>query len=362
MNDKMQLMEFQNQKIFITGVSGSGKTYYAKEYSERYGLEYINYDGLYSSPTPVGRAERIISHLLDKFVIDGIPVSTSMVTDELIPFFDYVKTNEIQIVCLYCSNKNRWLHRIRNKFNFDKGESGLFMYLSSFYTKTVSMLKDLNMVFYDTFTNEYTDLEEMKNRMAWANSNYVKPTEEFIKDWIATHTYTARPSYQDIECIDYKGPSKSHQSWPNVLKLVEDRLDFKDKYVVDLGCFHGYFSFKVKQAGAKKVLGLDKLDQAISLANSIQQHTKNEVFFDVWNSEESIPKCDVVLLLNALHHFPHPKETLKNIKESCSWVIFEVNENQIETIKEYFNIVNEIKSHRPGRKLLLGVPSGIGNS
>ena len=359
MNDKIQLMKFSNQKVFITGVSGSGKTYYAKEYSKKYGLEYINYDNLYSSPTPEGRAERIISRLSDKFVIDGIPVSTSMVTDELIPFFDYVKTNKIQIVCLYCSNRNRWLHRIHNKFNFDKDEGGLFRYFFAFYTKTVSMLKDLDMVFYDTFTNEYTDLEEMNKRIAWIDLGYVEPTESFIKDWIDTHTYTARPSYQDIECINYKGPSKSHQSWPNIQKLMENKLEFKDKYVVDLGCFHGYFSFKVKQAGAKQVLGLDKLDQAISLANNIQRYTKNEVFFDIWNSEESIPKCDIVLLLNALHHFPHPKETLKNIKESCSWVIFEVNENQIELIKEYFTIVNEIESHRPNRKLLLGVPNGV---
>ena len=355
-DEKMKLIEFPFQKIFVTGVSASGKTYYAKEHAKKYNYNYIDYDALYSSPTPIGRAERIISNLFDNFIIDGIPVSTSMVTDELIPFFDYTKKNKIKIVCLYCSNKDRWLYRLHNKFGFGKSKSGLFRYVFLFYTKVISMIKDLDVTFYDTFTNEYTSLEEMNERMSWIYFEYATPTEDFIKNWINTHTYTARPSYQDIECISYKGSSNSSQSWENIQKLIEDKLTFKDKYIVDLGCFHGYFSFKVKQAGAKKVLGLDKLEPAISLANSIQQYVKDEVFFDVWNSDETIPKCDVILLLNALHHFPYPRETLKNMQK-CSWVIFEVNESQIDMIQEYFIIINEIKSHRPNRKLLLTKPN-----
>jgi len=356
MNKTLELIEFPFQKIFVTGVSGSGKTYYAKEYAQKYNCKYIDYDVLYSSPTPIGRAERIISFLSETFIIDGIPVSTSMVTDELIPFFDYTKKNQLKIVCLYCSNKDRWLYRLHNKFGFGKPKSGLFRYVFLFYTKVVLMLQNLSIVYYDTFTNEYTSLEEMNKRMFWIHFGYTEPTEVFIQNWIDTHTYTARPSYQDIECINYKGPSKSSLSWGNIQKLIENKLTFKDKYIIDLGCFHGYFSFKVKQEGAQKVLGLDKLPQAISLANSIQQYTKNEVFFDVWNSEEKLPECDIFFLLNALHHFPQPRETLKNM-QGCSWAIFEVNENQIEMIKEYFTIINEIKSHRPNRKLLLTQPN-----
>jgi hypothetical protein len=357
MSKDLQLIEFPHEQIFVTGVSGSGKTYYAKEYAKKYSsIKYIDYDKLYGSSMLEGRAERIISQLNSRFIVDGIPVSTSMVTDELIPFFNYTKTNTLKIVCLFCSNKDRWLYRIHNKFGFEKSKSGLFRYLFLFYTKVILMIQNLDIVFYDTFTNEYTSLEEMNKRMFWVHCEYVKPTKSFIQNWIDNHTYTAIPSYQDIECINYEGPSKSFQSWRNIQKLTENILTFKDKYIIDLGCFHGYFSFKAKQAGASKVLGLDKLHQAISFANSLQQYNEIEVLFDIWESGEKIPECDILFLLNALHHFSQPRETLKNMQK-CSWAIFEVNENQINMIKEYFTIINEIQSHRSNRKILLTQPN-----
>lgn len=75
-------------------------------------------------------------------------------------------------------------------------------------------------------------------------------TNEELKKWIDTQEYDKY--YQDIECIGLLGYTKSFKTWENIKRLV----DWNGKKVADLGCFHGYFSFKAAKLGTI-VTGLD---------------------------------------------------------------------------------------------------------
>ncbi len=63
--------------------------------------------------------------------------------------------------------------------------------------------------------------------------------------------------YQDISFpsgLNIKGYSESEKTWKRLSKLI----DFKYQKILDVGCFHGFFSFKIEQAGAKEIDGLEK--------------------------------------------------------------------------------------------------------
>ena len=70
--------------------------------------------------------------------------------------------------------------------------------------------------------------------------------KENFKKYLDTLSYDKY--YQDIECINFIGYTKSSKTWDN----IKDLVDWKDKKVADLGCFHGYFSFKSAKTSAKK--------------------------------------------------------------------------------------------------------------
>lgn len=76
------------------------------------------------------------------------------------------------------------------------------------------------------------------------------------------------PKYQTIVLKGKtvrNGSEKCHISWNNILNTG---IDFKDKYIYDLGCFNGFFSFSLENMGAKKVTGVDNNDAALNISKS----------------------------------------------------------------------------------------------
>jgi 2-polyprenyl-3-methyl-5-hydroxy-6-metoxy-1,4-benzoquinol methylase len=155
--------------------------------------------------------------------------------------------------------------------------------------------------------------------------------------------------YQDIEYLDFVGYTSSWKTWETIKSLV----DWKDKTVLDVGCFHGYFSFNVARRGAK-VLGLDIWPQVIETTSILNKEYGNLVSLRVWAAGDLVAEhFDVALFLNVLHHFKDPDKVISQDID-CSTGVFEVNDNQVDMIEKYYIVDRKFPSHRPGRVILLG--------
>lgn len=100
------------------------------------------------------------------------------------------------------------------------------------------------------------------------------------------------------------------QTWTKITSYI----DFKDKTVLDLGCYYGFFSFRAEEYGAKKVVGYDYgsipdiTNKLAQLKNS--RATFESVDLDNMNTQET---PDIIFLLNVLHHTSAPLHVLKEI-------------------------------------------------
>ena len=168
-----------------------------------------------------------------------------------------------------------------------------------------------------------------------------------LRQLIEAQTYDK--NYQDVECIGFVGYSNSHQSWERFNTLD---IDWTGKTVCDLGSFHGYFGLKIEQAGAKKVYGLDNLENVIKTAKTICEFAGGSVEFMHWVGGDSTPKCDIALCLNMLHHTEDQSVTLQNM--NCEYALFEINAPQRLLIEQYFTIEQETTSYRENRIILYG--------
>ena len=143
---------------------------------------------------------------------------------------------------------------------------------------------------------------------------------------------------QDIEYIDFIGHTKSHITWA----LIKDMFDWKGKKVVDLGCFHGYYCFKVEQEGGI-VTGFDRAPMILRTASVLRDAYNSKVIFQEWSAGEVVPKMyDIALLMIMSYNLPNRRELLENIK--CRYVLFEVTTHELPLIYEYYNIIKEKKS------------------
>ena len=95
----------------------------------------------------------------------------------------------------------------------------------------------------------------------------------------------------------------------------------------------------------------------LETAKFINWLSGHSIEFKQWTGGEDIPKCDVILCLNVLHHFKD-KIDLTLSKMNCKQAIFEINGNQLPLVKKYFKIIKEIESLRPNSHY---VPKEYGN-
>jgi len=165
--------------------------------------------------------------------------------------------------------------------------------------------------------------------------------------------------YQDINLpsgLNIKGYSESEKTWERLSNLI----NFKDQKVLDIGCFHGFFSFKIEQAGAKKIDGLEKSEEAILTARKLSWLKKSRTWFykgDIVNFKNQ-NTYDIILVLNMLHHVNNIPKALKNIFSMGNLIVFEIPVEQEKIISEYakdfsFRLHKTINSHRETRKIIL---------
>jgi broad-specificity NMP kinase len=140
------------RKIFITGITGSGKSYFAKKYAIENNLKYIDFDNNWSYSTDqIKMYNSFIKILNGDFVLDAIPYSRD--ENENLLFLEYYNKNEndIKIICTYCSERDEFLNRIKMK-NYSKADKeNVLLYAKNFYYDTIlEYSKNMNIVYYDT--------------------------------------------------------------------------------------------------------------------------------------------------------------------------------------------------------------------
>ena len=106
-------------------------------------------------------------------------------------------------------------------------------------------------------------------------------------------------------------------------KLIETLLpDMTGKSCLDVGCSSGFFSVKVKELGAKYVLGVDSGEQAMAIeqAKFAAETLGLDVDFRVMSAYDLATlhrTFDVVLFMGVFYHLRHPLVALEAIRSVC---------------------------------------------
>ena len=214
----------------------------------------------------------------------------------------------------------------------------------NFYQTSLPRLleRQIPVRFFDSISGEYTTYEVMLDRMGF----------RFFPLW--EYMYDLGPDYdclyEDIEVLNFVGYSQSFKTW----ERLHDLVAWDGKQVADLGSHHGFFSFKVAAAGGT-VLGLERGTTVIETARRIKALNHSSAEFQQWEGGQPIPAADVILCLNVLHHFPDPDLVLSQM--DCQQAIFEIEKSNRPLVEKHFSIVQERRSHRSNRVILLGTPN-----
>ena len=178
----------------------------------------------------------------------------------------------------------------------------------------------------------------------------LKPEHEELITFIA-ESGTFNPFYQRVEVggdIVIQGFTDSEQSWRNILKLG---IDYRGKKVCDIGCMHGYFTFKLEEAGALSV-GVDIDPGSITAAQRIAEARGSKARFLVLDSAQGFSEpFDIIFALNVLHRVRDFETVCRNIFTSAQAAVLEVGEVQLKDLfilskSMGFKMRQTLKSHR----------------
>ena len=329
--------------IILTGSSCSGKTTYAKYLEKTEGYKYINFDSLYNYAKPrslnynFNKLKTAVKGS-EKIILDGY----WSWRDNNFKLFKEEICNDVQnIVTIVTINELAKRRTARyEKFNSDEPIQEVNYYINDLPQRI--SFKDSEFI----NTSDNTFKRVIINSPEQLNEYLIKINKKDFKNYLDTLTYDKL--YGDIKCINFKGYSQSEKSWES----IKDLVDWWGKHVIELGCFHGYFSFQINKQDTV-VTGLDCNENIINTTKFINWLEESHVSFKCWTGGEDIPCCDIILCMNVLHHFKGKQELVLS-KMDCKQVIFEINKEEIPLISKYFKIIKEVKSHRPNRTILLG--------
>lgn len=96
--------------------------------------------------------------------------------------------------------------------------------------------------------------------------------------------------------------------------------DLRGKSVLDVGSNSGFFSVKMKQRGADRVVGIDMMPHLIEQGKFLSHWFSQDIDFrlmDVYGDVESLGKFDLVLFMGVLYHLKHPLYALEKLAQVC---------------------------------------------
>lgn len=154
------------KKIFVTGIYASGKSDYARSYANQSGLPYVNFDAnfSYDKKKKESSEDVVFNLLVDSFVIDAIPFALENGSTKR--FFQYARDNKIRIICCACSNRNEWERRVTEVKGVEC-DSKRYSHYYGFYHVLLPGYAELEVDYYDTYTNEYITLKQLYERISW---------------------------------------------------------------------------------------------------------------------------------------------------------------------------------------------------
>lgn len=103
-----------------------------------------------------------------------------------------------------------------------------------------------------------------------------------------------------------------------------DKVDFRDKTVLDIGCWDGYWSFYAERQGARSVLATDdhsqnwSLNEGVFLAKELlgsSVEVNNNI--SVYKLETLKRKFDIIMFLGVYYHLFDPFYALAQIRHCC---------------------------------------------
>ena len=345
------------RRIFITGMTGCGKTTLAEAVSEKseHQLDILDFDTLYCYSNPSIDAVYSAMEGSENFVIDALPLDgTEECAKRLLGLLDSdpEKTAVVLVLC----DKTTWIEsRIPEKRKL-AGYTGLktdevaLYHFDEFHSGPASVVSTLSRLLERTSvpTFVYHSVSGKLECLNW--SDHQKRAERLLQ-MLESASYDK--NYQNIDFLGKKGYDDSAPSWE---KMKQMPVSFHGKTVCDLGCFHGFYSIKAALSGASRVIGLDRSSEMLEVSGLIAQCSGVDAEFEVWEGGQPTPECDIALVLNMLHHCPDQARTLENIR--CKEAIFEINQEQLPLVSEYFDLVDVRQGReypsRPARLLVAG--------
>lgn len=156
--------------------------------------------------------------------------------------------------------------------------------------------------------------------------------------------------------IGRNGYARNEETW----EIIKDWVNWSGKRVLDLCCFHGYFSQQIYLSGAD-VHGCDIHNHAIYSAAVFAKMNGAKIKLYHCDVDTEFPHgpFDVALLFNVFHHLKDPDAVLSRMSK-YDICLFEINESDIEQIESVFNIVRSAQSPKDGRVILMCYPISAG--
>lgn len=164
----------------------------------------------------------------------------------------------------------------------------------------------------DLFQGKFVDFQSL---------NLTDDYEKKIKDLIYEYGKWGKTHYQAIPELGIKTFRKTEQ---RIKELKLDKIDFKGKRVLDIGCSSGVFCNYAASRGAKRVIGID-LEKPVMASRLLANHLGYlnndyyilQIFKNASDEFKKIIKFDITLFLSMLYHIGYP-DWLSNItNEIC---------------------------------------------
>jgi SAM-dependent methyltransferase len=133
---------------------------------------------------------------------------------------------------------------------------------------------------------------------------------EEYKNWINNQSWYQTIHLKNGLVTPGKFQTNHRISWLN-------KFDFVEKSVLDIGCNSGQYCLYAKQAGAKKVVGLDINKNRIYQAKMLALNENTDVSFNVAGIEHAINygKFDIVICIAVVTEIENVLLALKSIRD-----------------------------------------------
>jgi len=149
---------------------------------------------------------------------------------------------------------------------------------------------------------------------------FLDPLSASSREKIISEIKRLEPWFHNIEIAE--GLSTNSKSkypsglWNLTESFIPEKLEHKT--CLDIGCESGFFSFKLRERGAVKVIGIDERKSAIDQGTFIKEifGYPNITFrqMSVYEVDKLGLKFDYVLCLASLYHFRYPLLALDKIR------------------------------------------------